>query len=92
VGAVSVNPRSVRGFFAPTAHQLLGARQDLKGGAMFWFALISREAKTASPVRRRTPAPAGKFRQEFYRKASPAQYLQTRARCAGFLYLLKTPS
>ena len=58
--------------------------RDLKGRAMFLFARmkgnLSRKAKTASPVRKRTPAPAGKFRQEFYRKAMAlSRYHLTRA-------------
>ena len=44
-------------------HQLLGARQDLKGVAMFLFAERARQKPRARP--------AEKVRQGFYRKASP---------------------
>ena len=71
VGSIPLGGRSIqkptrkRGLFCAQAHQLLGVRPDLKGGAMFLFEVLCAERQ--KPRAR----PARKFRQEFYWKASP---------------------
>ncbi|WP_428056524.1 hypothetical protein [Candidatus Avelusimicrobium alvi] len=75
------SPAQAGFLFGTEARKLLCVRQDLKGGAMFLF-----EVRFCTERQKPRARPAGKFRQEFYRKASfcPVHHLKSPAQ-AGFL-------